>query len=140
VDLREHLLEHVHHDRFIAGNRELREILRRAEGLENADCRVTEEDLKIIRDRLLNVTPEIGEASRSVTLDADLQDQVAEYVKNLRALLHVMEKIRCNPGDRRVPSEAENRRINDLRVWVQEYLQYAWPDRPDEAYRPSKHS
>ncbi len=97
------------HERFIAGNQELREILRRAEGVGSADGRVTEEDLTAIGVRLQNLTPEVGDASRSETLDVRSLGEVAEYVKNLRTLQQAIEKIRSAPADRRARSEPARR-------------------------------
>jgi hypothetical protein len=116
-------MQPLNHDRFIAGNQELREILRRAEGLENLDGRVSEQDVKVIGARLLNVTPEVGDASRTETLDACLLTEVAEYVTNLRSLQRAIEKINCSPFDRRVLSESQTNHPEGLQEWLHEYLQ-----------------
>jgi hypothetical protein len=82
------------HDRFEACNKELRHFLRLAEVLANVNGTAGDADLKTVRMRLLNQSVEVGEASRSVTLDASLRIELAEYVKNLRALQKAMEKQR----------------------------------------------
>jgi len=74
------------HTRFLSANQKLRDFLRRAEGLATKSGTVTEKDLKQFSMRLMTLAPEIGDASRSETLDTSLQHEIAEYVKNLRAL------------------------------------------------------
>ncbi len=88
-------MENQTHARIFSANQELRAFLRRAECLANGPGTVTEEDLNKISLRLMNLAPEIGDASRSETLDTGLQSEVAEYVKNLRALQGALEKVRC---------------------------------------------
>jgi hypothetical protein len=111
-------MEILNHERFVAGNNELREILGRAERLENRTGGGSREELTIIQAHLLAGTPEIGDASRSETLDAPLLDEVAEYVRNLRALQHVIEKIRVAMADRRVASIAAKHHSHGLRGWI----------------------
>src|SRR5271165_3474339 len=84
-------MKHQKHARFLSANQELRGFLRRAEGLANKAGKVTEEDLELISLRLTNVAPEIGDASRCETLDTALRSEVAEYVKNFKALQGVVE-------------------------------------------------
>ncbi len=111
------------HARFLSANQELREFLRRAEGLANGTATVTEDDLARVSLRLANLAPEIGDASRSETLNADLQDEIGEYVKNLRSLQGALEKIRCVMLARRVQLEAAKRHIDGLQSWVSAYQQ-----------------
>jgi len=68
-------MEHQTHARFFSANQELRDFLRRAECLAHGIGTVTEEDLKTISLRLLNLAPEVGDASRSETL-LNLDDNV----------------------------------------------------------------
>jgi len=66
----------------------------------------------------MTLAPEIGDASRSETLDTSLQHEIAEYVKNLRALQSVLEKVRCAMLARQVQLEAAKRHMDRLQGWV----------------------
>jgi hypothetical protein len=99
-------MELLNHERCVAGNKELRDILRRAEALVNRTGGATQEDLKAILARLLDRAPEIGDASHSETLDARLLEEVAEYVRNFNALQQVIVRIRSALTNRRAPSKA----------------------------------
>jgi len=68
--------------------------------------------------RLLTLAPEIGDASRSATLDTSLQQEIAEYVKNLRALQGALEKVRCVMLARQVQLGAAKGRMDRLQGWV----------------------
>lgn len=111
-------MENQTHERFYSANQELRDFLRRAEGLAKKRGTVSEEELETISQCLLNLSPEVGDASRSETLDAGLQGEIAEYVKNLRALQGALEKGRSVMLARRMQSEAKNRRSNGHHGWV----------------------
>jgi NTP pyrophosphatase (non-canonical NTP hydrolase) len=87
-------MENQTHARFLAANQELRDFLRRVASLANGTGKATEEDLEKISLRLMNLGPEVGDASRSETLDTTLLSEVAEYVKNLKALQSALEKVR----------------------------------------------
>jgi hypothetical protein len=89
------LMELYKHERFRAANQELWEFLRRVEALASRSGTVTETELKTILDRMLNLAPEVGDASRSETLDGNLLSGIQEYVQNFRALQQAIEKIRC---------------------------------------------
>jgi hypothetical protein len=88
-------MDKPNHERFLAANHTLRDFLRRAESLASGRCPVAAEDLEAMRVRLLNPAPEVGDASRGETLDVVLLTEVAEYVKNFRALQDTFEKIRA---------------------------------------------
>src|SRR3981081_4666976 len=83
------------HTRFQSANQKLRDFLRRAEGLATKSGTVTERDLKKFSLCFISHAPEIVDPSRSATLDTSLQQEIAEYVKNLRALQGALEKVRC---------------------------------------------
>ena len=83
------------HERFLSANDELRNFLQRVEGLATGTCLISEVDLQALSRRLSNLAPEVGDASRCETLDAGLRSEVAEYVKNLRALQSALETVRC---------------------------------------------
>jgi len=91
----ESLMENQTHARFRWANQELREFLRRIASLANGTGTLSGGDLQRVAQRLMNTTPEIGDASRGGKLNADLQDQIAEYVRNFRALQGAMAKICC---------------------------------------------
>ena len=74
------------HERFQSANQELLCFLQRVDGLAAGTCSFTEKDLRSLSRRLSILAPEVGDASRGETLDAGLQQEIAEYVKNLRAL------------------------------------------------------
>ena len=82
------------HDRLTDANRELRDLLLRAIRLANEDGRATEPELMAVAAHLLPLAPEIGDASRGETLDADSRDEIAEFVRTFRALQQAVEKVR----------------------------------------------
>jgi hypothetical protein len=108
----------ANHDRFIAANQQLRDLLRRAAGFANGNGASTERDLMTVLGRLLALKPEIGDASRGETLDAQLRDEIAEYVKNFRALQRTVEKIRNVMLARRMQLETATRDIDGLLGWA----------------------
>ena|ERR1700687_1165654 len=111
------------HERFLSANDELRNFLQRVEGLATGTCLISEDDLQALSRRLANLAPEVGDAARSETLDAGSRNEVAEYVKNLRALQTALETVRCFMLARKIQLEAEHRRINGLQGWVNAYRQ-----------------
>jgi len=111
------------HERFLSANRELRDFLNRVDGLASGTCSITEKDLQALSRRLSSLAPEIGDASRGETLDTDLQGEIAEYVKNLRALQSGLERVRCFMLTRKLQIESEKRHIEGLQGWVSAYHQ-----------------
>jgi hypothetical protein len=111
------------HERFRAANQELREFLRRVESLANGSVRVREAELKTILDRMLNLAPEIGDASRSEILDGNLLNGIEEYVQNFRALQRAIEKIRSIMMGRRLQLEIAKRSRASLENWTQSLQQ-----------------
>jgi hypothetical protein len=103
-------MENQTHARFLSANQKLRDFLRRAESLATKSGTMTERELKQFSLRQMAIAPEIGDASRGETLDTSLQQEIAEYVKNLRALQGALEKVRCVMQTRRVQLEAKKRR------------------------------
>lgn len=117
------IVEYPVHERFLSANRELLDFLRRVDGLANGTCSITEKDLRSLSQRLSILAPEVGDASRGETLDAGLQQQIAEYVKNLRALQIALEKVRCFMLARKLQIENEKRHVLGLQGWVNMYRQ-----------------
>jgi len=111
------------HERFLAANQELRDFLRRVEGLTTGTRSITEVDLTALSQRLSTLAPEVGDASRSETLNGDQRDEVAQYVNNLRALQIALEKVRCVMLARKMQLETEKRHLNGLQGWVNAYHQ-----------------
>src|SRR5882724_7469062 len=103
------LMERHKHERFLSANQELRDFLQRVEGLTSGTCSISEGDLQALSRRLSNLAPEVGDASRSETLDASLRNEVAEYVNNLRALQTALEKVRCVMLARKMQIESQKR-------------------------------
>jgi len=116
-------MEHPKYKRFSAANEELRGFLRRADGLANGTASISEGDLKSLSQRIANLAPEVGEASRGETLDEILQNEIAEYVKNLRALQTSLEKVRCIMLARKVQIESAKRHLDGVQNWVKAYNQ-----------------
>jgi hypothetical protein len=114
-------MESNKHERFFSANKELRNFLQRVEGVASGTCSFTEGDLNTLSQRLTNLAPEIGDASRGETLDAVLRNEIAEYVMNLRALQTALEKIRCFMLSRKMQLETRHRRLNGLQGWVNAY-------------------
>src|ERR1700686_4911241 len=73
----EHPMEIQTHARFLAANQELRDFLRRVVCLANGAGKATDDDVEKISLRLMNLAPEVGDASRSETLDTCLLSEVA---------------------------------------------------------------
>jgi hypothetical protein len=76
------LMQNNQHERFLSANEELRDFLQRVEGLASGTCSISERDLQALSRRLLTLAPEIGDASRSETLDANLRNEVADYKRS----------------------------------------------------------
>jgi hypothetical protein len=119
----ERLMDQHKHERFLSANQELRGFLRRLENLANGTGTITDVDLKALSQRLTFLAPEVGDASRSETLDAGLRSEVAEYVKNLRALQNALEKVRCIMLARKAQLEGAKRHLVELQGWVSTYSQ-----------------
>jgi hypothetical protein len=117
------LMESNKHERFLTANEELRDFLQRVKGLASGTCSISDRDLQVLSQRLSTLAPEIGDASRSETLDADLRNEVAEYVKNLRALQTALEKVRCFMLARKMQIETQQRHLDGLQGWVNAYNQ-----------------
>jgi hypothetical protein len=93
------------HERFLSANKELRGILRRTEGAAKGACKVTDADFQTLSRRLSNCDFSIGEASRAETLDAELRSELAEYIRNFRAIQQALEKVRVLTLARRMRLE-----------------------------------
>ena len=111
------------HERFLVANQELRDFLGKVEHLAKGTGTITDGDLKALSLRLSTLFPEVGDASRSETLDDNLRNEVAEYVKNLRALQVALESVRCIMLARKLQLEAARRHLNGLQGWVNAYGQ-----------------
>lgn len=83
------------HERFTAANDMLRGFLKRLVQESNFSESVSEGDLRAVSEQICNPVSQVGEASRRATLDGYLQQQIAEYVHNLRALQDALEKMQC---------------------------------------------
>ena len=111
------------HERFLSANQGLRDFLLRVENLAKGTAVLTDSDLKVLSLRLSTLAPEVGDASRSETLDAGLRSEVAEYVKNLRALQTALEKVRCIMLARKHQLEGAKRHLYGMQAWVNAYNQ-----------------
>jgi len=111
-------MENQTHGRFSLANQELRDFLRRAEVLVRKRGTVSDEELQTISQCLLNLSPGVGDASRSETLDTGLQGEIAEYVRNLKAFLGALEKVRSIKLARRAQLKAPNGQTSGLHGWI----------------------
>ena len=111
------------HKRFLAANRELRAFLRRAEGLASWADTASEEELRTIWRRLVELAPEVKDISSCETLDAEIQAEIAAYVKNLRALQQAAETIRCVMLARQAELRAAKKHLEGLQSWLCAYRQ-----------------
>jgi hypothetical protein len=109
------------HERFVAANEELRGFLRRVDGLANGTQSVSEGDLRSVSQRIANLAPEVGDASRGAALDEEVREEIAEYVRNLRALQTALEKVRCVMLARKVQIESAKRHVESVKGWVDAY-------------------
>jgi hypothetical protein len=119
----ERMMENQKHGRFAIANEELSEFLRRVDGLATGTETITEKDLQSLSQRLSTLAPEVGDASRGETLDGALQNEIAKYVKNLRALQFALEKVRCIMLARKVQLDGAKRHLHSLQGWVHAYNQ-----------------
>jgi hypothetical protein len=109
------------HEQFIAANRKLMEFRRRVEAFANDSSTVTETELETIMERLLDLTPKVGDASRSEALDRQLLDGIAEYVRNFRAVQQAVEKIHRNAMGRNAELEVANGHLGRMEGWNHNY-------------------
>jgi hypothetical protein len=117
----ERVMKHPNHDGFAAANEELRGFLRRVDGLALGTESVSEGDLKSVSQRIANLDPHVGEAARGEVLDTRLQLEIAEYVRNLRALQMALEKVRCVMLARKVQLESAKRHVEGVKGLVEAY-------------------
>jgi hypothetical protein len=117
------LMDSNKHERFLAANEELQDFLQHVEGLAGGICSISDRDLQRLSQHLSTLAPEIGDASRGETLDAGLQNEIAKYVSNLRALQIALEKVRCVMLARRMQIERQRRHLDGLQGWVNAYNQ-----------------
>lgn len=109
------------HDHLLRANRELQEFLKRAEGLVQGRGEIVGDDLRSIGRLLEATTPELGELSRQLANNAEMQALIQEYTSNLRCLQTSLEQIRCVMLARRAQLDAERRRLNRLHGWADAY-------------------
>jgi len=109
------------HERFAAANNELRSFLNRVDGLTSGTENVSEGDLRSVSQRIANLAPEVGDASRGADLDDSVRHEIGEYVRNLRALQLALEKVRCVMLARKVQLETAKRHVEGLKGWVEAY-------------------
>jgi hypothetical protein len=109
------------HEQFAAANDELRGFLHRVDGLARGTESVSEGDLRSVSQRIANLAPEVGDASRGATLDEPLRQEIAEYVRNLRALQTALEKVRCVMLARKAHLESAKRHVVGVKGWVDAY-------------------
>lgn len=114
-------MDHHKHERFLSANEELRDFLQRVEGLASGTGSINERDLNALSQCLSTLAPEIGDASRVETLDADLRNEMAQYVNNLRALQIALDKVRCIMLTRKMELESHTRRLFGLQGWFNAY-------------------
>jgi hypothetical protein len=112
-------MKQLKYERFAAANDELRGFLRRVDGLTNGTESVSDGDLRSVSQRIANLGPEVGDASRGATLDEPLQQEIAEYVRNLRALQSALERVRWVMLARKV--QFEKRHVEGVKDWVDGY-------------------
>ena len=111
------------HERFAAANEELRGFLERVDGVANGIASVTDGDLRAVSQRIANLSPEVGDASRGETLDSQLQMEIDEYVRNLRSLQNALEKVRCIVMARKAQLESSKRHLDGLQSGMNAYNQ-----------------
>jgi hypothetical protein len=114
-------MERAKHQRFFAANRELRDFLRRAEGLASQSGTANEEELNAIWPRLQDLAAVAEDTGGCETLDDELQEEIAAYVKNLRALQQTVETIRCVMLARCAQPETPQRQLRGLHGWGHAY-------------------
>src|SRR5258708_35926334 len=117
----ERLMECLIHERFLSANQELIDFLHQVDGLTNGTSSITEKDLRSLSERISSLAPDVGDASRGETLDAGLQQEIAEYVKNLRPLQAALEKVNCFMLARKMQLKDEKRHLPSLQRLVKLY-------------------
>lgn len=114
-------LQDLKHERFAAANEELRGFLRRVDGMVGGTGTVSEGDVRSVSQRIANLAPEVGDASRGADLDESVRLEIGEYVRNLRALQAALEKVRCVMLARKVQIESAKRHVEGVKGWVEAY-------------------
>jgi hypothetical protein len=119
----ERLMGKKTYERFIDTNQELVDFLRKVDGLANGLDSITETDLLSLSKRLADLAPEMEKTPLLKTRAEAPPSEIAEYVKNLRALQLALETVRCVMLARKVQLENAKRHLHGLQGWVNAYQQ-----------------
>jgi hypothetical protein len=113
------------YDRFLSANLELRGFLERVDALVHGAGEVDAGNLGAIGRLLDAMAPEIGETSHGISGDAVLEEQIQEYISNLRRLQASLEQVRCVMFARLAQIGAARQHMIGLQGWANAYRQTA---------------
>jgi hypothetical protein len=111
------------YQQFAAANLELDEFLKKVDGLAKGAESIAEEDLLFLSKRLATLAPEVEKTPLLETCGEPLPGEIAEYIKNLRALQLALETVRCVMLARKVQLENAKRHLRGVQGWVNAYQQ-----------------
>ena len=112
-------------DLFASANLELYAFLSRVDGLVQGTSDLDAKDVRAIGRLLETMSPEIANAPRNVSDDACAQEQVQQYISNLRSLQVSLEQVRCVMLARRAKLDAARQHIEGVQGWANAYRQTA---------------
>jgi hypothetical protein len=119
----ERLVDRQTHQRFAAANQELSEFLRKVDGLANGTELITEHDLQSLSQRLSDLAPEVADGLKAQASAHGQQDELLEYIGNLRTLQTSLETVYCVMLARKVQLDGAKRHLHGLQGWVNAYNQ-----------------
>jgi len=109
--------------RLSLANRELRNFLRRVDGMVLGQGDIGADDLRTIGKLLQSIGQEICESRRGPSADTELPALIQEYAVNLRAARTALEKVRCVMLARRARMDRDRGRVSQLQGWANAYRQ-----------------
>jgi hypothetical protein len=119
----ERVMDTQRQEQFVVANRELCLFLQRVDGLAHGTESVTEEDMLSLSRRLSTITPQVGDILASQANDEGQPNEIAEYIKNLRALQTALETVRVIMLAQKVHLDGARRHLQGLQGWVNAYQQ-----------------
>jgi len=111
------------YQQFAEANHEFSEFLRKVDGLTNGTESVTEGDLQSLSQSLAALAPMAGEVLAAQAHDNEQQNDVTEYIRNLRSLQTALETVHCVMLARKTQLDGARRHLHGVQGWVNAYQQ-----------------
>ncbi len=116
-------MESQNYQQFATANQEFSIFLQKVAGLTNGTDSITEGDLQSLSRHLAALAPIAGEVLAAQAHENEHQDDVTEYVMNLRSLQTALETIHCVMLARKAQLDGARRHLCGLQGWVNAYQQ-----------------